>query len=199
MVIYIYIYLFIYFHLALVLTTGNHPRGSLVPVESGDLEGLEVVLGRICAEHLLVLGEGLAHLGDGVEDLKAEHDVVLDSEHELDLELCALLDDEGGLLGVLDVLLAVELEDDGVVAVLEDDGELADNDSAGVVLGGDVVRVDAELLEVGDHSGVTLLLLELSGEVDFGGSGGSGRGNICHFRFGFLILIYIFIFIYVFY
>jgi len=154
--------------LCLVITTVDETRRSFSPVGTRDVEALELVLGRISPEHFLVVRDGLAELGDGVLDLQAENDVVLDAERDADLELDTLLNDDGGLLGLCEVLGLLETKSvGGVDIILEDDRELVDDNTARIVLGRNVVGVDAELLEVGDHGRVVLLLLELSGEIDF--------------------------------
>ncbi len=60
-------------NLGLVLTTGKSARGSLVPALTGDVNSLELILGRISAEHLDVRRELGAELGvDRVVDLNDE-------------------------------------------------------------------------------------------------------------------------------
>lgn len=161
-------------NLGLVVTTEHHAGGRLGPVETRDLEHLELVLGRVGAEHLLVLRKGLAELRHAVADLEAQHDVVLHAEAHTDLELRTLLHDDGLLLGLQKVLRLVELENVRGV-LLEHHRKLVDDHAARVVLRRHVVGVDAELLQVRDHRRIVLLLLELRSEIDLRGRGG-GRG-----------------------
>jgi len=68
---------------------------------------------------------------------------VLDAERDANLVLGALLDGQGGLLGSVDLGLSVELERSGLVVLLEDDGELGNHDTARIVLGRNIVGVNA--------------------------------------------------------
>jgi len=165
-------------NLGLVITTEHHASGGLGPLKARDLKGLELVLGRIGAEHLLILSESLAELGHGVADLETEHDVVLHAEADADLELSALLHNDGLLLGLKKILGLVECEDVGGV-ILEDHSKLVDDHTTRIILGGDVVGVDTELLEISNHCRIVLLLLELRGEIDLRG-GCCGRWDVCH-------------------
>lgn len=160
--------------LGLVVATEHHAGGRLGPVETGDLEHLELVLGRVGAEHLLVLRKGLAELRHAVADLETQNNVVLHTEAHTDLELRTLLHDDGLLLGLQKVLRLVELENVRRV-LLEHHRKLVDDHAARVVLRRHVVGVDAELLQVRDHRRIVLLLLELRSEIDLG-RGGGGRG-----------------------
>jgi hypothetical protein len=114
--------------------------------------------------------EGLAELRDRVLDLKTENDVVLDTEghselvehtckaithtkrsgstlrgtiYNPDTKVRTLLNDKGMLLGVLDVLFSGHLKNDVLVrAVLEDNVELVNDNTARVILGGNIVGVN---------------------------------------------------------
>ena len=68
---------------------------------------------------------------------------MLDAERDANLVLGALLDGQGGLLGSVDLGLSVELERSGLVVLLEDDGELGNHDTARIVLGRNIVGVNA--------------------------------------------------------
>ena len=67
---------------------------------------------------------------------------MLDAEGDTDLVLSALLDNQGGLLGSVNLSLRVELEGGRLVVLLEDDGELRDHNAARIVLGRDIVGVN---------------------------------------------------------
>ena len=125
-------------HLGTVLSTSHHARGSLKPVVLGDINSLELVLGGVCSQHLGILGNGLTHLGDGVEDLETQNDVVLDTEGNTHLVLASLLDNHRGLLGLLQVVIGFELEGHGGVAlsilIVEDNGEFLDDGTTLIVL-----------------------------------------------------------------
>lgn len=117
-----------------------------MPALTRDVKRLEVVGWRVTSQHQVILHSLTNLRGNSRVDLEARHGVVLDTEDDLHFIQTALLDDQGGLLGVFDILVVFELQGGWSWVVLEDDRELFDNQAARVVLRSDVFWVDTCLI-----------------------------------------------------
>jgi hypothetical protein len=121
-------------HLGGVFSTDKHPSGGFIPLVLGDLNGLELVAGRVRSQHFSVLGNSLAHLAGVIQNLETQNDIVLDTETDTHLPLATFLDHHRGLLCLLEVLRGGKLQGRGRMTILENNGEFVDDNASGIIL-----------------------------------------------------------------